>query len=162
MIIRNKRGAALVEFTIVLLILMVLVFGIIEFGLLIKDYLTLSHAAREGARSAALGTQTTGPGDNDDINDRIGETTIALSGGTVTRTLEYSTDGGTGWNTLGDKGTDPDENDAPIGSLIRVKLSYPHQLVAGGILPFLGDGNTMTISGNMVMRREKTAPPPTP
>ena len=154
MIARNKRGAVLVEFAIVVILLMTLVFGIIEFGLLIKDYLTLSHAAREGARSAALGSPTTV------LEPRIDEMTIALSGGTVTKTLEYSADGGAGWNTLGDQGSDPVENNADMGDLIRVTLTYPHQLVAGGILPFLGDGNSMTITGNMIMRREKTAPPP--
>jgi len=147
-IIRNQRGAALVEFTIVALLLFTLLFGIIEFGLLIKDYLTLSHAAREGARSAALGSTTTV------INDRIDDMTIALSGGDVTPTLEKSTDDGGSWVSLGNAGTDPDKNNAATGNLVRVTISYPHQLVAGGILPFIGSGGSMTISGNMIMRRE--------
>lgn len=159
MIRSNRRGAALVEFTIVLLILMVLVFGIIEFGLLIKDYLTLSQAAREGARSAALGSRI------EVIIDRVQETAIGLPGGTIDPadiSLQKSSDGGVTWVDLGDTGGSPNENDAAIGQMLRVKLTYDHELVAGGILPFLGDGNTMIISGNMIMRREKTAPPPLP
>ena len=151
-IIRNQRGAALVEFAIVALLLFTLLFGIIELGLIIKDYLTLSHAAREGARSAALGSPTY------KVIERIDGMTIALSGGTVTKTLEYSTEGGANWNTLGDAGTVPDENNAGLGNPIRITLTYPHQLVAGGILPFLGNEGIMTISGNMIMQREQTKP----
>lgn len=52
---RTRRGAALVEMAIVLVLLSILLFGIIDFGLLIRDYLALSHVAREGARTFAVG-----------------------------------------------------------------------------------------------------------
>ena len=149
----------MVEFTIVLLILLVLVFGIIEFGLLMKDYLTLGHAAREGARSASLGSPT------GIVIDRIQKTASALSGGLPTAdiSLQKSSDGGTTWGPLGDTGGSPNENNASTGQMLRVKLTYHHQLVAGGIMPFHGDAQgKVNIAGNMVMRRETTAPPPTP
>lgn len=48
------RGAAMVEFAIVLPLLLLLVFGIIEFGRGYNAQLTLTHAAREGVREYAL------------------------------------------------------------------------------------------------------------
>ncbi|MBP6964477.1 MAG: pilus assembly protein [Armatimonadetes bacterium] len=51
----NNRGVALVEFALIALLFITLAIGIIDFGLLAKDYLTLGSAAREGARAAALG-----------------------------------------------------------------------------------------------------------
>jgi len=55
--LRENRdsGAAAVEMAIVLPLLLLLVFGIIDFGRLFHAQVTLSAAAREGARWAALG-----------------------------------------------------------------------------------------------------------
>ena len=53
-LIRNQKGQALVEFAIVLPILLLLVFGIIQFGILFNNYLTLTDAVRAGARQAAV------------------------------------------------------------------------------------------------------------
>lgn len=47
-------GAAAVEFALVLPILLVLVFGVIDFGRLYFTQITLTDAAREGARVLAL------------------------------------------------------------------------------------------------------------
>src|SRR2546425_10446549 len=53
--IRNRRGAALVEFSLVLPLLMLLLLGVMEFGMIMHDFLTLAHSVREGVRSAAIG-----------------------------------------------------------------------------------------------------------
>ena len=45
-----ERGATLVEAAIVLPLFFLLVFGLLEFGLGFKDWLSLNHGAREGAR----------------------------------------------------------------------------------------------------------------
>ncbi len=49
----NEKGAAVIEFAILLLLLMPLLFGIIEFGFLWAQSHYLSHATREGARAGA-------------------------------------------------------------------------------------------------------------
>jgi len=54
--IKNNRGQALVEFALVLPVLLLLIIGSMEFGLVINQYMVLAEAAREGARSAALGS----------------------------------------------------------------------------------------------------------
>jgi Flp pilus assembly protein TadG len=56
-IARDERGAAAVEFALVLPILVVLAFGIIDFGRLLYTYNNLTSAVREGARFAAVQTE---------------------------------------------------------------------------------------------------------
>jgi Flp pilus assembly protein TadG len=51
----RDRGAAVVEFALLLPLLLLLVFGIIDFGRALNAQITLTQAAREGARLAALG-----------------------------------------------------------------------------------------------------------
>ena len=53
-IIKSEKGASAVEFAIILPILIILVFGIVEFGIAFNNYITITHAAREGARIAAV------------------------------------------------------------------------------------------------------------
>jgi Flp pilus assembly protein TadG len=49
---------AMVEFVMVLPALVVILFGILEFGVLFYQWLTLSNAAREGARAAVVYRKT--------------------------------------------------------------------------------------------------------
>lgn len=51
---REERGAATVEFAIIALVLFSLVFGIIEFGILMFDKQVLTNASREAARAGAV------------------------------------------------------------------------------------------------------------
>src|SRR5688572_19560794 len=50
----TDRGAAMVEFALVLPVLVLLLFGIIEFTRAYNAKTTMTHAAREGARTLAL------------------------------------------------------------------------------------------------------------
>jgi len=56
----NERGQAMVEFALILPILITLVFGIIQFGILFNHYLTLTDAVRTGARQAAVSRTLSG------------------------------------------------------------------------------------------------------
>ncbi len=53
--IRGERGSSAVEFAILLPVFALIIFGILEFGSAYGDYLAIAHAAREGARLAAVG-----------------------------------------------------------------------------------------------------------
>ena len=57
---RRDRGAAAVEFALVLPVLLILIFGIIDFGRMLNAKITLTEAAREGARAAAVGSRAEG------------------------------------------------------------------------------------------------------
>lgn len=50
---RGQRSQALIEFALVSPVLLLLLFGIVDIGRAVFYYDTLSHAAREGARTAA-------------------------------------------------------------------------------------------------------------
>jgi len=54
-ITRGERAQSLVEFAFVVPMLLILVFGIIDFGLGLRAYISVSSATREGARYAAVG-----------------------------------------------------------------------------------------------------------
>ena len=51
---RSERGAELIELALVLPILLLVFAAIVDFGLMFQRYLTVSNAAREGARIAVL------------------------------------------------------------------------------------------------------------
>ncbi|WP_170180355.1 TadE/TadG family type IV pilus assembly protein [Desulfoglaeba alkanexedens] len=51
---KAEKGAAAVEFAIILPILIMLLFGIFQFGIAFNNYIAITHAAREGARLAAV------------------------------------------------------------------------------------------------------------
>jgi hypothetical protein len=61
----SERGAVTVEFALIIGILLMIVFGIIEFGLFFSRYQMVHGAAREGARVAAV------RGTTDEVTQRI-------------------------------------------------------------------------------------------
>jgi Flp pilus assembly protein TadG len=65
----RDRGAVAVEFALVLPLLLLIVFGIIDFGRALNAQITLTQAAREGARLAAVGNA-----------DVVGQTRAAATG----------------------------------------------------------------------------------
>ncbi len=52
---RSEKGQSMVEFALVLPILVMLLFGIIDFGRIFHTYLAIDHASREAARTASIG-----------------------------------------------------------------------------------------------------------
>lgn len=64
---RGQEGQALVETTFMILAVLLLLMGIIEFGFIFYAYVRVSNAAREGARAGSLWLlhrEFTGPPDN--------------------------------------------------------------------------------------------------
>jgi Flp pilus assembly protein TadG len=51
---RSDRGAAAVEFALVLPLLLLMIFGIVEFGRAYNVQISITNAAREGARVMAV------------------------------------------------------------------------------------------------------------
>lgn len=69
-IFKSPNGTAAVEFALILPILVLLVFGIIEFSLLLYDKAVITNASREGARAGivAQNPRVTGPQITDIVN----------------------------------------------------------------------------------------------
>ena len=74
----RDRGTAAVEFALVLPVLLLIVFGIIDFGRALNAQIELTGAAREGVRLAALGYPDAA------IQARVAAGAPELSGVTVT------------------------------------------------------------------------------
>lgn len=143
------RGAALVEFALILPLLMLMLLGIMECGLMLMQQLTLEQAAREGLRVAAVRRPT------GEVIDRIRNSASALPNEAEMQiALSYSLDNGRTYpytlgNALG-------ENTAPSGSLIRASVVVPHHLMTGSVLAgILGaNNNSVPLQASVVMRRE--------
>ena len=74
-LIRDQEGTAVVEFAIVLPLLVMIVFGIIEFGLLFYDKQVITNASREGARLGIVATSPLPRKSDTDIIVKVNEYT---------------------------------------------------------------------------------------
>ncbi len=138
----RSRGQAVVEFALVLPFLLILLLGIIEMSWLAKTYITLANAAREGARTAAVGRTTAA------VAQRTEQAASPLS---VTVTLQVSTDDGATWSNLTNN-AGATGNSAQTGHLIRIRVHATHSQLSG-FFPFL---NSLNVREEAVMRREPT------
>ncbi|MFI1987738.1 TadE/TadG family type IV pilus assembly protein [Actinoplanes sp. NPDC020271] len=84
---RDSRGAAALETAIVMPVILLVLFGIIDMGRLLQQYIQLTEAAREGARLGALNGTVAG------VQAKV--TGIVGTGGTspVTQTVTVCTAG---------------------------------------------------------------------
>ena len=55
--IRNQQGQTMTEFALVLPVLALILFAVIQFGIVFNNYITLTDATRAGARKAAVSRQ---------------------------------------------------------------------------------------------------------
>ena len=59
--IKNERGQTMTEFAFVLPILLVVLFGIIQFGIAFNNYVALTDAARAASRKGAVSRNASNP-----------------------------------------------------------------------------------------------------
>lgn len=52
---RSEKGQSTVELALIMPILMLILMGILDFGMTIHTYLSLEHAGREASRAASIG-----------------------------------------------------------------------------------------------------------
>jgi Flp pilus assembly protein TadG len=140
---RAEDGAELVEFAVVAPVMLLVLLGIIDFGLLFQRYQVLTNAAREGARIAVLpGYSTT------DVEDRVTQfLTAAGLDGVATTTV-----GTPVVVDLGDIG--------PCLRMVPVTVTYPHSYsFIGGIASYFGsdDFTATTLQATATMRNELAA-----
>ncbi len=90
----EDRGASLVEVGIILPLLILIAIGLSEIGFLVVDYLTVTNAAREGARTGAAAADFSQSGvDADDlILEAVEEASCNLRFGTLQTVRIYNAD----------------------------------------------------------------------
>jgi Flp pilus assembly protein TadG len=59
--IQNEQGQSMTEFALVLPVLALILFAVIQFGIVFNNYVSLTDATRAGARKAAVSRQTSDP-----------------------------------------------------------------------------------------------------
>lgn len=150
---RRQRGAATVEFALIIPIFLLIIMGIIEFAMIGFHKLSLTQAARAGSRAASLGkkvsdvVKTTHDAvytDKDHYVINIPDNNIAV---------EYSMDG-KAWAPLSDGATG---NAAPPDSMVRVRIvNWPHPMITGKFFSWLPgvQNENLLMNAQMVMRRE--------
>jgi Flp pilus assembly protein TadG len=59
--IRDERGQTMVEFALIVPIICLILFAVVQFGMLYNDYIALTDATRAGARKAAVSRHEASP-----------------------------------------------------------------------------------------------------
>ena len=114
---RRKRGQALVEFALVVPLFLLLLAGMIDFGLGLNASIAVSNAAREGARLGAVSAVSS------DIIDRV-NSMMAPYPGLPTAVSATCTHIGGGTCTLDNSSTKPGSGDSVI-----VTVTYDYNMV---------------------------------
>lgn len=148
----RQRGVVSAELALVLPVLLLLLLGICEIGLLIADSLVLGNACREATRAASMGRTTA---EIRSVATGSLPASIALTTEDITLERRSLVSGVWGdWTTLGDNtSVGSNYNNAGAGNQIRVTLTYQHRLVTGLILQAANQNGTLTLRTSMVMLR---------
>ena len=137
---RSERGAAAVEFALVMLPLLLIVGGIINFGVVFAQQLALDNAARQGARWGAVDGRTSSQ-INAEMQSALG--TMINKTGTVSITITR-TDGATS-TTIPAGSTQPCK-DSTFGQNVKVETSYSSKVLFPWIVP--GIPSTFSLKGS--------------
>ena len=130
-IFKSEKGASAVEFALILPILIILIFGIFEFAIAFNNYVTITHAAREGVRRAAVDLF------NPDLKDYIKEMAFPLALTDDDIVIEFD----------GDEADPP-----PIGDPVSVEITYNF----GISIPLVGSWE-VPLKNKAIMRLENYA-----
>ena len=129
--LQNNRGVAAVELAICLPILMLLVCGSIEFGLLFYNQQVITNASREGVRAGITGEMT-----DDEIKNIV---------------QTYCNGNLINLNGANDLQTNAVTVSAPDGDNdLTVRVIYDYNFLFAGILGF----NQTTLAAQTIMRME--------
>jgi Flp pilus assembly protein TadG len=107
----SEEGQALVEFALVLPLLVVLLFGVIQFGIALNNYVTLTDAVRAGAREASVSRFSPTPGV--EAEDAVRDAAVNLDQGALAVTVTSS------WVR---------------GDDVRVSATYPYEIDLVGVV----------------------------
>ena len=126
--LKDEKGQALVEFAIILPVLLLILLGIIEFGLMLNSYLTIQNASREGARLGIVG------GTTDEIKSNVVSVSPNLNADDLSVTVS------------------PDDADRNSGDTLTVTVNYYYHTTVPIISNILN--NIVTLKASTSMRIE--------
>lgn len=119
---REDEGAAMVEFALVLPLLLLLVTGMLQFGLVFNKYITLTDAVRSGARQLSLGRGLSDPCDPAIQQTIASALNVNLQASQVTTTLVAPDGCGSGIYPNRTGGTMTQGNSATVTATIPYTL----------------------------------------
>jgi Flp pilus assembly protein TadG len=120
---RAQEGQAMVEFALVLPLLLLLIMGIIQFGILFNNYVTLTDAVRAGARQAAVSRTMTDPVAATESRVKKSAAGLKDTDIAITVTPYDPNDGSATWVQGGD---------------VTVKATYPYNINLFGVVVMSG------------------------
>ena len=128
---KKQEGQSMVEFALTFPLLLLVIIGIFQFGAIFNGYVTVTNAAREGARVAVVGA------DDTEIEQRVIEASTSLFMNPI---------------TSNDISINPADGGRTVGQDVTVSVEGTVPIVIPGFNIFLGSG--YTVSGESVMRVE--------
>jgi Flp pilus assembly protein TadG len=151
---RRKRGVATVEMAIVAPLLIFLLFAIVEFGVLMRDIISVHEAAREGARAAVVGA-TLSTAKARAVSAALPLEVSPDDVDVESRSWDFDTgDWAADFAPLADGGA---ANPASPGDQIRVTVAYQHKILLPGLFGGWADDWTpgeKRVQAATIMRRE--------
>jgi Flp pilus assembly protein TadG len=134
-LVGSQNGAAAVEMALLLPILIILIFGAIEFGVFMYDQQVLTNASREGARAGIV---------QQSPSVTVGEIQQIVSDYASGRLITFGS-GGTVPSTVVSAGT------GDFGSPVTVTATYDYEFfVTGNLIPGFDGQRLMTAQTTMI------------
>ena len=130
-----KKGAAVVEFAFVLPFLVILLYGIIEFGLILYNQQVITNASREGARAGIAHASVS------DIENIVDNYCLG-------RLIRFDTEINPSTTVTGPLGSPGDD--------LTVVVTYDYTLMFSDLLGF---GPNFTLNAQTLMKMENVAGP---
>jgi Flp pilus assembly protein TadG len=121
--LRSERGQAMTELALILPVLALLLFGILQFGIVFHQYITVTDAVRAGARKAVVSRHDASPA-------ATAETAVRSSAdGLDAAKLAVSVSAPAGWDS---------------GDDVKVCATYPYTIDLVGMVFKTGDLSSCT------------------
>lgn len=127
---RDQHGAAAVEFALVLIPMLYLIFGLIQYGWYFYAMQAGSSAVGDAARRVAVGNCQTVGEVQTLLKSHLGAATTASSAGNISTTVAYT-------NADGSPATSPGQ----IGGSVTVTATFPTLNMHFPFIPVPGSGN---------------------
>lgn len=144
-IIQEENGGSLVEFAIIAPLLFVILFGIIEFGIILYDQAVITNASREGARFGIVSRTPR------HTQNEIGDVVVAYCNRLITfgtsniPTIKVSST---------DESVPPNGVTTDFGDDLKVEVDWSYTFLVLPNLPGIGLSNPLQLSASTVMKYE--------